>query len=114
MSSQQAESKKECKFCSSETMKELKINPDDQCAFQVYCEYYHCHDDKTTKEDFEESYQGEFGSEGEFCEHLFESCDDSYHALNDTLKKCIDWKSVWDYSVQYDYAFDQGYVFRGI
>ena len=101
----------QCKFCSYEKMTELKIAPNDQGAFQVYCEYVQQHEDQSSKEEFEECYRGEFKSGGEFCEELFSSCDDSYNALNETLQKCIDWEMVWNYSVQYDYLFEEGYIF---
>lgn len=108
-----SQSDQECKFCSDEEMDDLGIEICDQSAFQVYCEYFHHHKEQPSKEKFEEVYQGEFSSEKDFCEHLFSGCDDSYNNLNEVLQKCINWEKVWDYAVQYDYVFEQGYVFRG-
>lgn len=109
-----SKNEQDCKFCSYEAMTKLDIEPDDQKAFQVYCKYFHHHEEQPSKDDFEECYRGEFETPGNFCEYLFSGCDDSYDNLNDALKNCIDWERVWDYSVQYDYVFEQGYVFCGI
>jgi len=102
----------DCKFCSFARMKELKIEPCNQKAFQVYCGYFHFHEEEPSKDDFDDCYQGEYKSVDEFCEELFSGCDDSYNALNPVLKICIDWKEVWEYSIKYDYTFEKGYVFN--
>ena len=102
----------ECKFCSDKAMNDLNIDLCDHRAFRVYCGYFHQHEEQPSKDEFEEAYRGEFNTTGEFCEHLFSGCDDSYNDLNEVLQKFIDWEKVWDYSVQYDYVFEKGYVFR--
>lgn len=106
-------SDKECKFCSYEKMTELNIDVCDQGGFQIYCEYFHQHEEQPSKDDFEELYKGEFKSEGDFCESLFSQTDDSYNNLTEALKKHIDWEKIWDYTVKYDYVFEQGHAFRG-
>jgi antirestriction protein len=102
-----------CKYCSLEAMVKLNIEPYNQGAFQVYCEYFHLHDRQSSKDDFEELYRGEFNSEAEFSKDLYSECDYPYNALSEMLKGCIEWQYVWDNIVQYDYIFEQGYVFRG-
>ena len=112
------ESKKECKFCSQEKMTSLNIKPIDHRAFQVYCGlfYYHGEDiweedlDMPGKEDFIISYKGEFKSVEKFCKQLF-SYDYNYNNLDGSLKYNINWKGVWDNSVQYMHEFEQGYIF---
>jgi hypothetical protein len=92
-------------ICLCESMTKLNIEPGYQGAFQVYCGYFHQHEEQPSHDDFEECYRGEFKSVGKFCKNLYTDCDNSYNNLNDTLKKCIDWGNVWDYTVQYDYIF---------
>jgi len=106
-----SQSEKECKFCSDKAMNYLNIDLCEQRAFRVYCGYFHQHEEQPSKDEFEETYRGEFNTTGGFCEELFSKYDDSYNDLNEVLKNCIDWEEVWNYSVQYDYVFEKGYVF---
>lgn len=114
MSTSISEIKKDCEFCSPKKMEEMKIEPGCQDAFRVYCGYFHFHEDAPLTEDFYKCYKGEFKSAAEFCKELYDSCDDSYGALSDTLKKCIDWNAVWEYSVKYECIFEHGYIFHGV
>jgi len=112
MDTHSCQESEECKFCSDGVMNELDIDTCLRSAFRQYCEYFHHHDSKPDMEQFEECYRGNFDTVGEFCEHLYESCDDSYNNLTDTLKKNIDWQQVWEYAIQYDYLYEHGHVFH--
>ena len=112
MSTQNDQEVTECKFCSCEAMDELDVEPSKQDAFQHYCNYFHHHEEQPVMEKFEELYQGDFKTIGDFCEHLFSECDESYDNLTDVLKKCINWRAVWEWSIQYDYTYEHGHVFR--
>jgi hypothetical protein len=56
---------------------------------------------------FQESYQGEYSSESQFAEQF---CDDLGYEVPSFV--VVDWQATFDYNLQYDYSYVNGYVFN--
>ena len=57
--------------------------------------------------DFADAYVGHYNSEAEFAEEYLSEMGDSIPSY-----VVVDWQSTWDYSLRYDFTFENGYVFR--
>lgn len=63
-----------------------------------------------TEDDFNSTYVGQYDSEADFAEEFaFES---GRIDKDSSIIGWIDWQHVWDYEYQYDFNFENGYVFR--
>jgi hypothetical protein len=56
---------------------------------------------------FTESYQGEYSSEAQFAEQF---CEDMGYEVPSFV--IVDWQATFDYNLQYDYSYVNGYVFN--
>lgn len=55
------------------------------------------------------AYYGEYDSEEEFAEQYVV---DVYNFNQDDCPAIVDWTKTWNINLQYDFAFNDGYVFR--
>lgn len=58
-----------------------------------------------------EVYEGEFLTEGEFAETLFDSLGEN---LPDMIRPHVDWDDVWHCELRHDYFEVDGYYFRSV
>jgi hypothetical protein len=56
---------------------------------------------------FEDAYRGEYDSEAEFAEQWFVDIY-SFEAPDGIV---VDWQATWDTNLQYDFAYNNGYIF---
>ncbi len=81
-------------------------------AFHAW-HHYEGHDNAPYSQ-FEDTFAGEHSSGAEFLKEFYESNSDSYGALDDFVKRFIDWGAMWkscehEYYVVGDYYFRNGY-----
>jgi len=95
-----------------------------ETEFQTYYETYHrlCEDynqnlidefaehfDIDTVEHFEDMFQGQYDSGGDFAESLVSEC----YAMDIPSWVVVDWQSSWDNALSYDYTLiGEGYIFN--
>jgi len=60
---------------------------------------------------FEDAYLGQYDSEAEFCEQLYDETG-QLENIDQTLLNCIDWDMVWSSTLTYEFEFENGFVFR--
>lgn len=83
----------------------INDNSIDKDAFAAYMELGH--DLEEAMKNFEEAYEGQWGSDREFCEQLFDEVND----IPDHLVGYIDYKQV-TYDYMMDFQEQDGYYFR--
>lgn len=57
--------------------------------------------------DEEDAFYGTYESEADFAENFY---TDTEHTIPDWL--VVDWQATFDYSLQYDFIYESGYVWR--
>lgn len=80
-------------------------------AFRVYCEHIDEEPSHALAREFSDVYEGEFGSEEEFAEWLFDSLGED---VPDMIRPHIDWSSVWHCELRHDYFEAEGHYFRSV
>ena len=58
----------------------------------------------STIENFEDMYQGQWDSGGQFARSICEDCGDIPRNIPSYIESAIDWEKVWDNSLSYDYT----------
>ena len=59
--------------------------------------------DLSTIENFEDMYQGQWDSGGQFARSICEDCGDIPRNIPSYIESAIDWEKVWDNALSYDY-----------
>ena len=60
--------------------------------------------DVSTIENFEDMYQGQYDSGGQFAKSICEDCGDIPRNIPSWIESAIDWEKVWDNALSYDYT----------
>ena len=60
--------------------------------------------DLSTIENFEDMYQGQWDSGGQFAKSICEDCGDIPRNIPSWIESAIDWEKVWDNGLSYDYT----------
>ena len=60
--------------------------------------------DVSTIENFEDMYQGQWDSGGQFAKSICEDCGDIPRNIPSYIESAIDWEKVWDNALSYDYT----------
>ena len=60
--------------------------------------------DISTIENFEDMYQGQWDSGGQFAKSICEDCGDIPRNIPSYIESAIDWEKVWDNALSYDYT----------
>lgn len=60
---------------------------------------------------FEDAYVGEYESEADFAQQHFDKHYSNIDAL-ESAGMVIDWQATWDTNLQYDFAYNNGFVFN--
>ena len=69
--------------------------------------------DVSTIENFEDMYQGQWDSGGQFAKSICEDCRDIPRNIPSYIESAIDWEKVWDNSLSYDYTeLSDGHIFN--
>ena len=58
----------------------------------------------STIENFEDMYQGQWDSGGQFAKSICEDCGDIPRNIPSWIESAIDWEKVWDNGLSYDYT----------
>ena len=69
--------------------------------------------DISTIENFEDMYQGQWDSGGQFAKSICEDCGDIPRNIPSWIESAIDWEKVWDNGLSYDYTeLSDGHIFN--
>ena len=69
--------------------------------------------DISTIENFEDMYQGQWDSGGQFAKSICEDCGDIPRYIPSWIESAIDWEKVWDNGLSYDYTeLSDGHIFN--
>ena len=69
--------------------------------------------DLSTIENFEDMYQGQWDSGGQFAKSICEDCGDIPRNIPSWIESAIDWEKVWDNGLSYDYTeLSDGHIFN--
>lgn len=101
-----------CEFCNADAMEKVGIERENFATYEKYCGIFNNHGKSATQQEFASSYMGEFTSTKAFAQFLFETNRPCYLVIPDILKPCINWSSVWERLLKYDYVWEQGIIFK--
>jgi hypothetical protein len=102
----------ECEWCCDKNCKILGLDKDHWEPFKALCYEEYNHNEKVTKEEFEERYNGHWIYLDKFAKDICETyISDSLDELPQFIKQCIDWDKVWE-TIEVDYSVYDNYVFR--